>query len=285
MRRAAAAALAAALALACSKQTGGGEPTSAAGDDAAARSAGEAEGEGEGENEAEAPAQAGAPHPAAGDAGATAAAQAGAREAADAAAAAAAQPWVVTPVSDALMDKAEAAVRTWFARRAKVAPDRVDVFIDDEGVVPGAVLFRARVKRSRGGGPADREMPAAVGLYTGEVVADADEARAHVARAWKYGPDRTVPASQVARVMGFLEGASGGDARPVYTEGSLKAIHPRYQAVARLPAEVVVDGAPAVEYFVRARDARPSFWKSTVVFRGGGAVEHRREDPLAGGAP
>src|SRR5690606_36155788 len=155
---------------------------------------------------------AGAPHPAAGDAGATAAAQAGAREAADAAAAAAAQPWVVTPVSDALMDKAEAAVRTWFARRAKVAPDRVDVFIDDEGVVPGAVLFRARVRRSRGGGPADREMPAAVGLYTGEEVADADEARAHVARAWKYGPDRTVPASQVARVMGFLEGASGGDA-------------------------------------------------------------------------
>jgi hypothetical protein len=188
----------------------------------------------------------------------------------------------IEPVYDEFRKKAEKAVKSWFARRTGTPESGVEVELLDEDDLPDAVLFVASMttqRGRRGTGPDDREMPSAYGIYDGQkVIAETAAAQAFAARAWGYGPDRTVPPDHVARVFGFLESSSGSPAFAIYDQEDLEDLPSKIRKQVALPAETMVGGKPAVVYYVKERKAA-SFWRSTAVFAGGGAVEVKREEP------
>lgn len=165
-------------------------------------------------------------------------------------------------------------IRKTVARARGLSPDALKVTILDAGI-PGITVFSARQTGVHGPG-ATYDAGVVVG---NEVIVDRAEAMARVARAWGYGPERTVPPAQVAKVIGFLEGVTESTA-PVVTQDDLTLVKKTFRKPfadrATLPVETTVDGLPAVQYGNRG-DGRP-FRISTAIFHPGGKVEVRVED-------
>ncbi len=140
-------------------------------------------------------------------------------------------------------------------------PSRVDVTIFDDVKVPGVVVFMARVGKSRRGAWS-------FGTFSqGRVELERERAIAVVIRAWGYGAKRTVPADDVAEVVGELLGTVE-PAHPITTRAGIDAVPDAWRKQVALPREIVDGGRPGVEFWVRM--GRPSLARARVTFAADG---------------
>ncbi len=149
-------------------------------------------------------------------------------------------------------------VRDAVAVRVEAAPGEVLVELT-EADVPGLTVFTAHIGRR-----------STAGVWDGTVVElDPELAVQRVADAWGYGPDRGVPAVEVAEVIGVLEGHPGAaflDQEALELGGDPSTMH--------VPEEVVVDGAPGVRFWNGS--SRLSPYRCTFLVHDGGKAEARR---------
>lgn len=160
------------------------------------------------------------------------------------------------------------------AKEFKMSPGDVEVRVLGETKTPGLVVFTAVIDPEKLGREAIRN-----GVFDGSQLLSEQAARSAVARAWGYGAKRTVPAVDVARVLSVLHSESAAvsamldaDELDVFKDVS----SPKQAAAAMLPAEVTVDGLPAVKYCIRSSSRSIPFSLVTAIFKDGG-VELRTE--------
>ena len=136
------------------------------------------------------------------------------------------------------------------AAQLGVAPRLVHVRTYDRPAVPGLTVFEASVDRQ----DADRGRGLS-GVFDGTTITTEAAAMTKIARAWRYGPQRTASASEVARVFGMLHSAEDS-ASPMIDEETVeefKALaRPAQAAVVHAPQERMIDGLPAVTYFINS---------------------------------
>ncbi|HET9625297.1 MAG TPA: hypothetical protein VFP84_28210 [Kofleriaceae bacterium] len=146
--------------------------------------------------------------------------------------------------------------------------------------VPGLAVFRCE-RRPR---PGQRGAYNA-GVIAGETV-ELDPRRAieRVVRAWQYDERRPVAAAQVAEVIGFLVGGSTAATTALVDPARLAELPAAWHAHVAAPREVVVDGAPAVVFWVAGafvEDSAPPFWRVELAVPADGAPVLRIESLTA----
>jgi len=110
-----------------------------------------------------------------------------------------------------------------------------------------------------------------------------DRTRCRVARAWKYGPKRTVPPATVAEVFGALHSATAVssaflDEDTVQTYKKVSG--PKRAAAVALPTETTVDGDPAVVYCLTSSARGTPFSVVTAIVKPDYKVELRVQPVL-----
>jgi hypothetical protein len=131
--------------------------------------------------------------------------------------------------------------------------------------VPGVLVFSASVDPAKAGRPVTR-----TGVIDGGKLYVEAEAMARVARAWKYGTKRTVPAATLAEVFGALHNATAGSSAILdedTVETYKKVSGPRRAAAVAIPAETTVDGLPAVVYCLTSSARATPFSVVTAVVK------------------
>lgn len=181
---------------------------------------------------------------------------------------------MANPATATSPDQAVALVKQHLHSTRSLAEDKIEVQLHTTVPVPGLHVFTAREIGGRGPGQVY-----SAGVVDGQnVVSDRAEAMRLVAKAWGYGPRRTVSAENVASVIGLLEGATSKP-KPLVSDKDLafyqKTARKEYADAAFLPRETEVDGQPAVQYCNTS--SRPPFWLATAIFRADGTVEVTRE--------
>jgi hypothetical protein len=155
------------------------------------------------------------------------------------------------------------------AKLLQVKPAAVEVELIEDVEVPGLTVFKARATIAD-------DVAYSVGVVQGDqVVTDQQQALNLVAKAWKYGRQRTVPADQVAAVFGVLEGAEQAW-MPIVNADQLEPMSEDRKKLMFLPRETEVDGKPAVQYWVTS--AEPPLWLTTAVIDDHGAVSLSTEE-------
>lgn len=144
-------------------------------------------------------------------------------------------------------------VQARYARELGIAPADIKVRIPTKIAIPGITLFEASADPKKAGRFVTRN-----GIVEGGQIYVEKEAMSRVVRAWGYGEKRTVSAKDFATVMGILHSAYHGssvianaDKLDVYRS----VAHPKLAAAAALPAEIAVDGKPAVSYSLLTQGA------------------------------
>ena len=142
---------------------------------------------------------------------------------------------------------------------AHIGGDEADVFIDvAPAAVPGLTVFAAHLNRR-----------SIAGVWDGSAMElDPDRAIQAVTDAWGYGPDRPVPARQVAAAIGMIEGKPGA---PFLDESSIRLAGAADDVTP--PEEVEVDGSPGVRFWNST--SRMSPYPVTYVVVDGAARIHR----------
>lgn len=191
-----------------------------------------------------------------------------------------------SPVEDGIPPKAADAaqgtpmqeIQTQLAREHDVAPADVKVRLIDKPAVPGLAVFAATIDPKKLGRNASR-----FGVLEDGKLYVEREAMSRVARAWGYGPSRTVSAADVAKIFGTLHSARDGVA-PLVNAGTLDTFkataYPKQAAAAQLPAETTVDGLPAVTYCITSGARTIPFSVVTAIIRPDFTVELRVQ-PIA----
>jgi hypothetical protein len=158
------------------------------------------------------------------------------------------------------------------AQKRNVAASDIQVTVLKAAKVPHATVFSARVLSEKG-----KRGSYAFGVVSGgQVLLDKAQAYALVAKQWGYGAKRTVPAAEVARVFALLE-STAEPAEAVLDEARIKSLPPKWRAFLTLPKETVVDGHPAVEFWVLAPE--PPVWQTQVIFLPDGSVKLDGKEP------
>jgi hypothetical protein len=162
-------------------------------------------------------------------------------------------------------------IRKELAHQLDAKPSELEVTILTDANVPGVTVFTVYAP------PPERGENGTYGygvVHDGRVVTNRSEAMNIVARAWGYGPKRTVPPEKVALVFGTLEGRLGDEADPLVKQRMIDRMSPERRQGVFLPRETEVDGDPAVEYWVES-PGDPGLWRSQVVFHPGGKASLR----------
>jgi hypothetical protein len=165
-------------------------------------------------------------------------------------------------------------VQKHYARELKVDPGDVKVRVDEAVEIPGITLFSASVNPAKAGRHIHRG-----GIVEGGAIHIEGEAMQRVARAWKYGAQRTVSANDFAQVMSQLHSSRHGSSTilDADTLEVFKSIsHPEQAAAAALPRELTVDGLPAVEYSLRSEARSIPFTVVTAIVKPDFQVELRQ---------
>jgi hypothetical protein len=139
----------------------------------------------------------------------------------------------------------------------KVRPLRV--------TVPGIMVFTAAVDPARAGRQVSR-----TGIVEAGAVYTETEAMSRVARAWNYGAKRTVPPASVAQVFAALHSATAESSTFIdddTVQTYRKVSGPKRAAAIALPAEITVDGHPAVVYCLTSSARSIPFSIVTAVVR------------------
>jgi hypothetical protein len=158
------------------------------------------------------------------------------------------------------------------AQKRNVPASDIQVTVLKAARVPQTTVFSARVLSEKG-----KRGSYAFGVVSGgQVVLDKAQAYALVARQWGYGAKRTVPAAEVARVFALLE-STAEPAEAVLDEARIKSLPPKWREFLTLPKETVVDGHPAVEFWVLAPE--PPVWQTQVIFLPDGSVKLDGKEP------
>lgn len=166
-------------------------------------------------------------------------------------------------------------VQKHYAREFKVEPADIKVRVEEAIKIPGITLFSASVNPAKAGRHAQRG-----GIVEGGAIHTEREAMRRVAKAWQYGPTRTVTAAEFAKVMGQLHSATHGVSAIVNANNLdvFKQIaHPKQAAAAALPRELTVDGLPAVEYCIRSEARSIPFTVVTAIVKPDFEVELREQ--------
>jgi len=170
-----------------------------------------------------------------------------------------------------------ATVQRAIAQELKV--DDADVKVRPVKVsVPGITVFTASVNPARAGRPVTR-----TGIVEGGAIYTETEAMSRVARAWGYGPSRTVPATTVAKAFGVLHSATAESSAFVdddTVQTYKKVSGPKRAAAVAMPKETTVDGNPAVVYCITSSSRSIPFSVVTAVVKPGGKVELRAQPVL-----
>lgn len=175
------------------------------------------------------------------------------------------------PMSDKQRDIA--LVQKQYASEFKVDPADIKVRVDEAVKIPGITLFSASVNPAKAGRHAHRG-----GIVEGGAIHVEAEAMQRVARAWKYGAQRTVSANDFARVMSQLHSSRHGTST-ILDQDTLEVFksisHPEQAAAAALPRELTVDGLPAVEYSLQSEARSIPFTVVTAIVKPDFQVELR----------
>ena len=176
------------------------------------------------------------------------------------------------PMSDKQRDIA--LVQKHYATEFKVDPGDIKVRVDEAVKIPGITLFSAVPDPAKAGRNVHRG-----GIVEGGAIHVEAEAMQRVARAWSYGAQRTVPATQFAQVMSQLQSSRHGisailDADTLDVFKSIS--HPEQAAAAALPKETTVDGLPAVEYCIQSEARSIPFTVVTAIVKPDFQVELRQ---------
>lgn len=183
-----------------------------------------------------------------------------------------------TTTADATQGTPMQEIQAQLAREHNVAPTDVKVRLIDKPVVPGVTVFAATIDPKKLGRNASR-----FGILESGKLYVEQEAMGRVARAWGYGPARTVSAADVAKIFGTLHSARDGVA-PLVNAGTLETFkataYPKQAAAAQLPAETTVEGLPAVTYCITSGARTIPFSVVTAIIRPDFTVELRLQ-PIA----
>lgn len=168
-----------------------------------------------------------------------------------------------------------ALIQAYFAKEFKVDPADVKVRIDKAVAVPGITLFSAQPDPKK-----VRNQSSQKGILEGGAVYFETEAMSRVLKAWKYGPERTVPAADFARVMAFLHSRSHR-VTTYLNQASVDRVrptlHPGHAAAIAPPKELMVDGLPAVQYSLKSGDrGMPPFSVVTAIVKPDYQIELRQ---------
>lgn len=177
------------------------------------------------------------------------------------------------PMSDKQQDIA--LVQKQYAREFKVDPADIKVRVEEAVKIPGITLFYVSVNPAKAGRHIRRN-----GIVEGGSIYSEGEAMRRVAKAWQYGPTRSVTAAEFARVMGQLHSATHGVSAIVNANNLdvFKQIaYPKQAAAAKLPTETTVDGLPAVEYCIRSEARSIPFTVVTAIVKPDFQVELREQ--------
>ncbi|ACY15168.1 hypothetical protein [Haliangium ochraceum] len=141
---------------------------------------------------------------------------------------------------------AEDFIRSTYASEFDVGKGDIKVRLLDDVAIPGITVFSALADPKKLGRNAGR-----YGIVEDGAIYVEAEAMQRVAKAWKYGPERPVSAVDFATVMGRLHSARD-ECRPLTSDYSVKVFkktsYPNQAEAAAVPAEIEVDGMPAVRY-------------------------------------
>jgi hypothetical protein len=166
-------------------------------------------------------------------------------------------------------------IRQHYSKQLQLAPGDLKVRIDEGAKVPGVTLFSVVANPAKAGRHIQRG-----GIVEGGAIYIEGEAMQRVARAWQYGPRRTVSAVQFARVMSQLHNTrhESSTILDADTLDVFKSIaYPSEAAAAKLPAETTVDGLPAVEYCLQSESRSIPFTVVTAIVKPDFQVELREQ--------
>ena len=151
------------------------------------------------------------------------------------------------------------------ARALNVPASDLEIELCDGAVVPGLIPFRGRQLSKKG-----RRGSYSVGVLGKDgIELDSDKAMAAVAHALR-SPDgkRQPDPKMLARVCGFLEGEME-PARAILSDKDLETIDPQQRPFIYFPRALLVDGDPAIDYWVRGHGVH----RSRLVMKADGKVE------------
>ena len=144
--------------------------------------------------------------------------------------------------------------------------------VADGDLVPGHLVFRMKIS------PPEESSGFAVGLVSrDDVVLKTEPAMDRAVTAWGYGPERTVSAAVVAKVVAYLHSGSHS-VNALLDMETVAGVRKDYRKRLFAPREKTVASLPAVEFW--ARSSNPPFLRMVVVFEGRGKwrVESHRID-------
>lgn len=181
--------------------------------------------------------------------------------------------------SKAVVEQTEEAARLrvqrFIAEATGGQPEEIEVSFLADANVPATRVFGAIYT------PAEGIPPGRPGLWWfgavqgDRVVTDRDDAIALVLQSWGYGQERTVPAVQVARVIGFLE-ASREPTQPILQQGDTEWLPDAYKKHVFLPREGrtgLFSRSNTVEYW--NRDGHGT-WLTRLIVHKDGKIERTR---------
>ncbi|ACY15169.1 hypothetical protein [Haliangium ochraceum] len=166
-------------------------------------------------------------------------------------------------------------IRSTYAEKFDVGKDDLRVRIRDKVAIPGITLFAVVADPKKLGRNAG-----AYGIVEGDAIYVEAEAMQRVARAWKYGSERTVSAADFAYVMAHLHSSRHQSSTLLsdYDVEVFKEVsYPKQAEAAAVPAELEVDGLPAVRYALTSEARSQPFSVVTAVVHPDYRVELRTE--------
>ncbi len=160
-------------------------------------------------------------------------------------------------------NKNEILIKKTYAKEFQLNKNDIKVKVIDHVEIPEIVVFSATPDPKKLGRNTVRN-----GIVQANVIYYEQEAMQHIAKAWNYGQNRTVNASQFASVIGFLNDANHSSSAIVDQEtlDVFKSVAtPKKAQAATLPKEIMVDGKPAVIYALQSAASSKSFALVTAV--------------------
>lgn len=152
------------------------------------------------------------------------------------------------------------------ARLRKVPREDVEIKTLDDPNVPHTIVFWSRA-RSQGGRPGSY----IVGIVNhGKLLSGFESTAPIVAKELHYGAARTLSAASMARLLGWLEGRLE-PTQTIVSNEQIQRLRPDWREFVYLPRDAVVNGQPALEYWVEGRGESP-LWESRAVFGPDGSV-------------